>query len=630
LSRFIQIATALVVAARASHAGPPLAISPPTPGPLVFTLAQIKGGGARFDVFNQAAAPQAVVAVTTGLFPLNVPSGSGTPTLALSPASATIVPKATQTFQVLPFANVPGPGTYSGLFRLLVGGNDALAPQPITIVVASPDLLRTKDAITLYRCAPFVRSWSPGLWEKTLTIPIRGGVLLSGTAGQAIGAIGRDPGGWAWVRWDGSGKQLSVDSPPNPGTYTGDLILATDPAKVTYTLSVTAKDGVAVPIIVIAIGIALAFYVKRYIGVLRATWELRLQEAELGDDFKRSQLKFAERTRGKPFAAYSIARDVDAQRKKLLKLIKAVERTPGSTVNPTNQVFQAALTELSSLQAGIGLWPDFGDGLDKLSEALAAVRQSINGADMEPPQADPTDPQFLSSGEKLLQGSVITLERLATLGQQVSSLGALAEMWPAARQRAADLTAEFRQVSALPGAAGKAQDVDNARNALVALWAGLGNVSDAAALKALDTSDPGFDKTEIQLKQLEAALGPLPPGGPAPALAAALVPATLAMQNWFQSLTDSRSPASDKGRARLVQARITRADVVVSLFGFTVALITGLNQFYIGKPFGSLADYTSLFIWAAGTKATLDILLAITDQLGIGPSPGNVSDHLKT
>ena len=30
----------------------------------------------------------------------------------------------------------------------------------------------------------------------------------------------------------------------------------------------------------------------------------------------------------------------------------------------------------------------------------------------------------------------------------------------------------------------------------------------------------------------------------------------------------------------------------------------------------------ALFIWAAGTKLTLDMVLAVTDQLGIGVSPG--------
>jgi hypothetical protein len=46
------------------------------------------------------------------------------------------------------------------------------------------------------------------------------------------------------------------------------------------------------------------------------------------------------------------------------------------------------------------------------------------------------------------------------------------------------------------------------------------------------------------------------------------------------------------------------------------------NTNYLGgKPFGTFADSAGLFFWAAGTKTTLDIVLAIADSFGIGITP---------
>ena len=51
------------------------------------------------------------------------------------------------------------------------------------------------------------------------------------------------------------------------------------------------------------------------------------------------------------------------------------------------------------------------------------------------------------------------------------------------------------------------------------------------------------------------------------------------------------------------------------LFAVTIALLTGLNSYYFSQPFGTLKDYVGLFLWAAGTKAALDILGMVLDRL---------------
>ena len=41
---------------------------------------------------------------------------------------------------------------------------------------------------------------------------------------------------------------------------------------------------------------------------------------------------------------------------------------------------------------------------------------------------------------------------------------------------------------------------------------------------------------------------------------------------------------------------------------------------YFGKAFGSLQDYVGLFLWAVGTKATLDVLGGLLDKLAPLPA----------
>ena len=83
---------------------------------------------------------------------------------------------------------------------------------------------------------------------------------------------------------------------------------------------------------------------------------------------------------------------------------------------------------------------------------------------------------------------------------------------------------------------------------------------------------------------------------------------------------------TDARRVQLLRGRIARSDFAVTSLAFVIALITGLNTYYFGKSFGNLADYATLFLWAAGTKATLDIVVAVTSALGhrIGPAPTQI------
>jgi hypothetical protein len=43
---------------------------------------------------------------------------------------------------------------------------------------------------------------------------------------------------------------------------------------------------------------------------------------------------------------------------------------------------------------------------------------------------------------------------------------------------------------------------------------------------------------------------------------------------------------------------------------FIVAVLTGLDSFYLGRPFGTIKDYVGIVVWALGTKVTVDMVSA--------------------
>jgi hypothetical protein len=44
-------------------------------------------------------------------------------------------------------------------------------------------------------------------------------------------------------------------------------------------------------------------------------------------------------------------------------------------------------------------------------------------------------------------------------------------------------------------------------------------------------------------------------------------------------------------------------------------VVTGLQSYYFGIPFGTLKDYAGLFVWAVGTQAAIEALSAMLGRL---------------
>ena len=78
-----------------------------------------------------------------------------------------------------------------------------------------------------------------------------------------------------------------------------------------------------------------------------------------------------------------------------------------------------------------------------------------------------------------------------------------------------------------------------------------------------------------------------------------------------------RSPkVSDEGRVAFFSRAIREGDIAIAVFALLIAELIGLNTKYLGfKAFGTVKDYVDLFVWGAGTKATIDIVTVLLDKV---------------
>jgi hypothetical protein len=601
----------------------PLAVVDTSKGVVSFTWTQLLQSTARVPISNTGKDPVKVTARST-MFYRDPPADSSEAsapeelTLTTTPLEIEIPPNTTQPFTVSADEKAI-PGNYSGFLVIEDRSGKLLksAMIQIHITVNGPQPLVSKLTVKLLRLIPAV----PWYWSRGLTVPLRDNAQDRVVDGTAIGVVRSDNGGWVPVRWKGiaSGApdeaRLEVDPPPAARKYDGDLKLAGPSAPANLTLTVLIQDCVFWPICVLALGTWMAFWVKRYLGVLRVTWTLRAREAELGGAYRDSQERFAASAEGQPFAADSLDDDLANRRKALLDKIASLERSNVVTqIGPDNTDYKAAVKDLQDLQDAIAAWGGLGADLSRLAQSLDEVRTSIDGADLVPPADTPDPPPFVETASPLLKASPIKVKDVVDLCKTVAQFTTLAKRWRSGRSDAASLTSGYRALrvdfptdpAAEPGSI--PSRLDALRDQLAALWVHVQEVKTPEHLTGIDSD---LDSARTALQQIRAALPQV--------LADKRVLGMREESSQFladeDALTGGTPPAvADHRRELLLRARIQQGDLASTLFAGAVALLTGLNAYYLGKPFGSLADYMGLFLWAAGTKASLDILSAVWDR----------------
>jgi hypothetical protein len=511
------------------------------------------------------------------------------------------------------------PGIYSGI--LVVQDTDA-SHQPfaqhLTVIVPATQPAVAKLSTIVWRIIPFLPLWSNNIQVPLKNLP----PIDSLNTNAPVGYLLSDTTGWASVHLlqpANSIAHLKVDHLLHTGRYEGDIVFdRPDNASKSssLTLTVIAKDIVLWPILITALGIWLAFMTKRYLGVTRVTWALRQQEATLGALFTNAQDRFEASTKATPFASYSISDDVTRQRAVILALLDTVEQNPWTTDIHTDDSYKKAVSALESVQAGVAAFAQLGLELRALATALIQVGPAINGALMLPHTASPADPDFLVPAQHLLIGDPnLRIAAIEPLQKQVVDTTAFIAAWLHLNADAANATGTYNQLQKNLNLDQDQQDtLTTTGNQLAAVWVRLWKAQTRDDLEKINANGGDLDSAEISLATLQTATTRTLPKAAigitsfTPSVMRKLRAATIftpAIHRW---------PANDDRRFKMITQSIQRGDTLTTFLAFLIALLTGLNSNYLGKPFGSLQDYIVLFLWAAGTKASLDIVLAVVDR----------------
>lgn len=619
----LALGFALLASVGAPANGKPLASPLTLVGSLkssaVLTWHQIHDGNGAVLVFNPSADP---ITVKTELciVPEAVDGSSPLP-IALTESEATIPSNQVHRFVLQAARGKPvAPGTYVVTLVLKdSSGKTRPSQQQLKVTVTSLPPILPKMTTYIWRLAPFGES-SP--WDSLVVkIPLKHPYESSDACNVQPEALRSDSGDSITANYGctpgGSDHELAIDPPSAAGKYEGDITLGQYPEKTTLDLTVVAKDIVLWPIFVIVVGTYLAFRVKRYLGVVRIAWGLREQEAELALAYRASSERFTKIAEGQPFSGLSLQTDVDRQLKEMRDYATQLEQQKPTTVSPTDPAYLKALADIQSLQVGFAAWPELAKTLLSLTEAVEAVQDQIDQSDLRPDPAD--NPQFVQAAERLMTQGPVTTAKIPAINDQASSLRDLLEDWSNAFKRALALRDTFSQIlqnrSATDDQKTLSKTLDQEFEVLpTQLWA-VANAADLAQLA-------GFNGT---LNTIAGQLAQMQPAAPrfqtltAFTDAITLAPSSssiLSQYAWALPAKTAalRLDADPARRVAQVRSAIWRSDSATTVFAGLIGLLTGLNTFYIGKPWGSLGDYLTLFLWAAGTKAALDILLGVVDK----------------
>jgi len=522
--------------------------------------------------------------------------------------------------------NPPVPGSY---FATLVlkdkSGKTQPTQQQFKIIVPPLAPLTTKLTVYAWRLAPIGR-FSP--WNSlTVAVPLNHRYAISDPCSSFPVALRTDSGVIVTANYTCSAdktREVVIDEPWTTGKYEGELTLGQYPEKIALPLTIIAKDVVLYPIIVIVVGTYLAFRVKRYLGVLRIVWGLREQEAQLALDFRASQKRFEETATDQPFFKLSIKDDVEDQLATILQNIDQLEKTKATSISSTDHDYLSAVNSIQSLKTAIAAWPDLAEALTSLAKTVQNVQALTADSDFRP---DPPDhPVVVQAAFALMQQQDVPTAKISSLTTQASALQALLGDWLNAFKKALQLRDLFTQI---PQNGSYTDDQKALLKSLQQEFETLPTQFWAVAVPSDLAQLAGFggllNKIAGELAQLQTA--------PPPRMAAlqSLIgtaglarptPKALSEYAWIlpEKTSALRLDVDPAHRVTQLRAAILKSDLAATVFAGLIGLLTGLNTFYIGKPFGSLGDYVSLFLWAAGTKAALDILLGVIDKFGSIPS----------
>jgi hypothetical protein len=338
-------------------------------------------------------------------------------------------------------------------------------------------------------------------------------------------------------------------------------------------------------------------------------------EADLGTAFDKSQQKFSGLSTGKPFASYSIAKDLLGKREIIRSKIGQLEKLRTTSIT-NNDIYKDVVTALQELQSQIGQWPDLGAAAASLDVTLQEAESSIESSATVPSSGYSGSPVLLKAVQGLLMGKPIPCADIATFIKNLLDGIAVVRTWQEANEDAIVVSRDYADLVS-SGSVSKVQEpkLDEIRNRLISVWTHLWRSTNASDFDSGSGSD--LDAAVQGIEQMKATHANISAFAPSTYPLVKVSPASDHLSNVTSISAEEYAqhlPADDSQRAELLERTIDRWDKLSVLLAFLIAVITGLNSNYWGKPFGTFQDYAVLFLWAAGTKVGVDIIAAVTDK----------------
>ncbi len=262
----------------------------------------------------------------------------------------------------------------------------------------------------------------------------------------------------------------------------------------------------------------------------------------------------------------------------------------------------------------IAQWETFADELLKLRRAITALSDAHGTPPPAPRGEDAfTKPAFLNDAETLLTGGALRVGELAGRRERVGRAATLAKMWPgmaANNQRARE---EIGTLLARPDLSkeqrAKLHDIRDAANRA---WYDLWDAQDADDLSRRKTAE-----ALIEVEERLAELRPNLTGRVIDTLTKSmelrdqLAPLDADFGGFFD-----QPPATHPAETARHYAQLRRRwDGALTVIALVIAIWTGLNALYIGKPFGTVIDYTNALCWGITTKVALDAAASILEKV---------------
>jgi hypothetical protein len=478
------------------------------------------------------------------------------------------------------------PGTYTALVAVRAD-TKTLTTWRIAITVPGIQPIATDVEESATRSCPFTSKWN-----VDFSLPLAAAIQSDQAglkSGMTLGLLKRDSGvGYAVVSWktpttnqSAASLSLTVSGIQHAGLYKGVLSF---PNGKTTTISVLATDHIVYPTLVLLLGIVIGGLVKKWMNVGRALRMFQHDIAVLGLTFSGTADEFRQTTAGKPYQTYDIAADFNKQRNNLSRAIGPL-RLSLKPLDKTNTDYQKALADLQTLQTVADSWLAFASEL----RALEQILDTIDSHHSEPPTGDPTFQPAVLANRALLNGTAMTLALYSSTRSTIQSAASIAAEWLSLLQRVESSGDLYRDLSSVV----PANSADHTLlltadpvHAFALLWA----ATDAGAVARVASM---LDRTEATLEALRTTYQrpTIQPAAQAPAMLLEVKP----------------GGAGDEQKRQKLEFSVQLGDWLAFWIAVVAGVLTGLTTYYFGKPFGSFADYATLFLWGLGSKFVVDI-----------------------